>query len=40
MSDWCMAHPWMTFLIALAVASSFNVTIRIPTRRDRDKGGN
>jgi len=31
-----MAHPWMTFLIVFALASSFRITVRIPSRRKKD----
>ena len=39
MTDWCMAHPWMTFVILFMFVGGTNISIRIPTRR-RDKEGN
>jgi hypothetical protein len=24
-TTWCLAHPWMTFFVALAIADSFAV---------------
>jgi hypothetical protein len=32
--DWCMAHPWMTFFIALAFAPSITVVWR---RKSKDE---
>ena len=29
MSEWCLAHPWMTFFIAATLASGFRFRIRI-----------
>lgn len=34
MTTWCLAHPWMTFFIALAV--SYNGLVRIVVRKDQD----
>jgi hypothetical protein len=31
MTDWCIAHPWMTFFICLALVPSIRITI--PWRR-------
>lgn len=33
MTEWCMAHPWMTFLICIAIADSVRIAITIPWRR-------
>lgn len=27
MSAWCMAHPWMTFFICLALADSARIVV-------------
>jgi len=36
MSDWCLAHPWMTFFIVMGLVSSISVRIRW-TRPKEDK---
>lgn len=40
MTDWCMAHPWMTFFIAMAIADSVRIVVTIGRRGkrgDKDK---
>ncbi len=33
MADWCIEHPWMTFFIAMTLASSIGTMFRIVIAR-------
>ena len=35
MGEWCMEHPWMTFFIAMTLASSIGSFIRVVIVRNR-----
>jgi hypothetical protein len=29
MTDWCLAHPWMTFVLAYVLFDSVRVVVRV-----------
>lgn len=35
MSEWCLAHPWLTFFIAMNLAGSIAGLVRIVVVRNR-----
>ncbi len=37
MSEWCLAHPWMTFFIAMTAASSIGTIVRVTISGYKEK---